>query len=126
MNVGHQEIDVHNPAGQKKSAGFTQKERDSFTKLLSQGFVDTFRHLYPKTQQFTFWSTITGGRKTGKGGRLDYFVTSKDLVKYVKDSQILKDVMGSDHCPIFLILDLDSPFVEERKTEATTPEKELS
>ncbi|CAI2370788.1 unnamed protein product [Moneuplotes crassus] len=117
MNVGHQEIDVHNPKGQSKSAGFTPQERDNFTKLLDRGFIDTFRYLHPKVQQFTFWSTITGARKTGKGGRLDYFVISKSLIENLEKAEILHKVMGSDHCPISVTFNLEKSGEEVKSKE---------
>uniref|UniRef100_V5IDJ2 DNA-(apurinic or apyrimidinic site) endonuclease n=2 Tax=Ixodes ricinus TaxID=34613 RepID=V5IDJ2_IXORI len=107
LNVAHQEIDIANPKGNKRNAGFTQEERDGFTTLLNSGFLDSFRHLYPKKEKaYTFWTYMMNARAKDVGWRLDYFVLSKSLEKNLSNSIILKDVMGSDHCPITLLLNL--------------------
>jgi exodeoxyribonuclease III len=97
LNVAHGDIDVHNPKGLKKCAGFTNQERESFGKFLDLGYIDTFRHFYPTEQKFSFWSAKTKAREADKGWRLDYFVTSKSMIDSVKDSEIHSDFMGSDH-----------------------------
>lgn len=107
MNVSHQEIDLANPKSNKKSAGFTQEERDGFTSLLSMGFVDSFRHFYPdKADAYTYWTYMKNSRAKNVGWRLDYFVVSERFMKHVKDNVIRSAVLGSDHCPIVLFLDL--------------------
>ena len=107
MNVSHQEIDLANPKTNKKNAGFTQEERDGFTKLLSSGFVDTFRHFYPElTGAYTFWSYMGNARSKNVGWRLDYFLVSQRFMKHVKDNVIRSTVMGSDHSPIVLFLNM--------------------
>ncbi|CAN7983360.1 unnamed protein product [Ixodes hexagonus] len=107
LNVAHQEIDIANPKSNKRNAGFTQEERDGFTTLLSNGFLDSFRHLYPeKEKAYTFWTYMMNARAKDVGWRLDYFVLSNSLEKNLSDSLILKDVMGSDHCPVALLLNL--------------------
>jgi AP endonuclease-1 len=107
MNVSHQEIDLTNPKPNKRNAGFTQEERDGFTKLLSLGFVDTFRHFYPElTGAYTFWSYMSNARAKNVGWRLDYFLVSQRFMKHVKDNVIRSTVLGSDHCPIVLFVDL--------------------
>ena len=107
MNVAHEEIDLANPKTNKKSAGFTQEERDGFTDLLKFGFVDSFRHFNPdKTGAYTFWSYMAKGRPKNVGWRLDYFVVSTRFMKHVKDNVIRSDILGSDHCPIVLFLNL--------------------
>ncbi|XP_073150761.1 DNA-(apurinic or apyrimidinic site) endonuclease, chloroplastic [Henckelia pumila] len=107
LNCAHQEIDIWNPAGNKRSAGFTDEERQSFqTNFLDKGFVDTFRNQHPGTVGYTYWGYKHGGRKTNKGWRLDYFLASESIANQVYDSYILPDVAGSDHCPIGLILKL--------------------
>ncbi|GAB2295574.1 hypothetical protein Dimus_029735 [Dionaea muscipula] len=107
LNCAHQEIDIYNPAGNRRSAGFTDEERQSFeANFLSQGFVDTFRKLHPGAIGYTYWGYRHGGRKTNKGWRLDYFIVSESIAEQVHDSYILPDVTGSDHCPIGLILKL--------------------
>ncbi|CAN0881819.1 DNA-(apurinic or apyrimidinic site) endonuclease, chloroplastic [Linum grandiflorum] len=107
LNCAHEEIDIFNPAGNKRSAGFTDEERQSFgTNFLEKGFVDTFRRQHPNTVGYTYWGYRHGGRKTNKGWRLDYFLVSESLADKVYDSYIVPDVTGSDHCPIGLILRL--------------------
>ena len=88
LNVAHQDIDVHNPKGLKKCAGFTPQERESFGKFLDKGFVDTFRHFHPDAQIFSFWSAKKKARENNKGWRLDYFVTSKNMIDSIQDSEI--------------------------------------
>lgn len=106
LNVAHQEIDLKNPKTNRKSAGFTDEERSKFSKLLEAGFVDTFRHLYPDTvDAYSWWSYRFKAREKNTGWRIDYFLVSKDYVERVKDAAILPDVLGSDHCPVQLILE---------------------
>uniref|UniRef100_A0A803P785 DNA-(apurinic or apyrimidinic site) endonuclease n=1 Tax=Cannabis sativa TaxID=3483 RepID=A0A803P785_CANSA len=107
LNCAHQEIDIYNPAGNKRSAGFTIEERESFEKnFLSKGFVDTFRKQHPGVVGYTYWGFRHGLRKTNKGWRLDYFLVSESIADQVHDSYIVPDVHGSDHCPIGLVLKL--------------------
>ncbi|XP_010525508.2 PREDICTED: uncharacterized protein LOC104803289 [Tarenaya hassleriana] len=107
LNCAHEEIDIYNPAGNKRSAGFTIEERKSFDEnFLDRGFVDTFRRQHPEVVGYTYWGYRHGGRKTNKGWRLDYFLVSESIADDVHDSYILPDVNGSDHCPIGLILKL--------------------
>ncbi|XP_071714209.1 DNA-(apurinic or apyrimidinic site) endonuclease, chloroplastic-like [Rutidosis leptorrhynchoides] len=107
LNCAHQKIDIHNPARNKRSAGFTIEERWSFEdNFLKKGFVDTFRKRHPNVVGYTFWGSGHGGVKTNKGWRLDYFLVSESIVDNVHDSYILPDVAGSDHCPIGLVLKL--------------------
>uniref|UniRef100_G3MT70 DNA repair nuclease/redox regulator APEX1 n=1 Tax=Amblyomma maculatum TaxID=34609 RepID=G3MT70_AMBMU len=107
MNVAHQEIDLANPKTNKKNAGFTQEERDGFTALLESGFVDSFRHLYPdKKGAYTFWTYMMNARAKNVGWRLDYFILSKALASNISDSLIHSQVMGSDHCPVILLLNI--------------------
>ncbi|KAL6540672.1 hypothetical protein OROMI_024555 [Orobanche minor] len=107
LNCAHQEIDIYNPAGNRRSAGFTDEERQSFqTNFLDRGFVDTFRKQHPDVVGYTYWGYRHGGRKTNKGWRLDYFLASESIAGQVYDSYILPDVAGSDHSPIGLILKL--------------------
>ncbi|GIY32063.1 DNA-(apurinic or apyrimidinic site) endonuclease [Caerostris darwini] len=105
LNVAHEEIDLANPKTNKKNAGFTKEEREGFSTLLSEGFVDTFRHLYPDSKgAYTFWTYMMNARAKNVGWRLDYFIVSKRFMESVCDSVIRKDVYGSDHCPITLFL----------------------
>lgn len=105
LNVAHSEIDLKNPKSNVRNAGFTKEERDNFSALLQSGngFCDTFRHFYPdKTDAYTFWTYMANARSKNVGWRLDYFVVSKRMLPCIEDSTIMKDVMGSDHCPICL------------------------
>lgn len=105
LNVAHQEIDLKNPKGNRKNAGFTTEEREGFTQLLSAGFVDSFRELYPEqANAYTFWTYMMNSRSKNVGWRLDYFVLSSKLVSALCDSKIRNSAMGSDHCPITLHL----------------------
>ncbi|KAL6336954.1 hypothetical protein AAG906_036268 [Vitis piasezkii] len=107
LNCAHQEIDIHDPAGNRKSAGFTDEERQSFEKnFLSKGFVDSFRKQHPGVVGYTYWGYRNGCRKSNKGWRLDYFLVSESIADKVHDSYILPDIGGSDHCPIGLVLKL--------------------
>ncbi|XP_068699129.1 exodeoxyribonuclease-like isoform X2 [Montipora foliosa] len=105
LNVAHKEIDLANPKGNTKTAGFTKEERQGFTELLEEGFVDSFRHFYPsKAKQYSFWSYMRNARAKNIGWRLDYFVVSERLMTKVSDSLIRQRVKGSDHCPVVLLL----------------------
>ncbi|XP_064404230.1 exodeoxyribonuclease-like isoform X2 [Halichondria panicea] len=103
LNVAHKEIDLKNPKTNTKTAGFTPEERQDFTELLEEGFVDTFRHLYPDlTGAYTYWSYRFNARAKNTGWRLDYFVVSERLLPHVTDVVIRKEVFGSDHCPLVI------------------------
>ena len=104
LNVAHNEIDLKNPDSNHESAGFSDQEREKFSKLLASGFKDTFRELYPDTVKYTWWSYRMRARERNAGWRIDYFVVSDRFMKKVKDSLIYNDIEGSDHCPIGLIL----------------------
>lgn len=104
LNVAHNEIDLKNPETNHESAGFSDQEREKFTKLLASGFKDTFRELYPDTVKYSWWSYRMKARERNAGWRIDYFVVSDRFMKKVKDSLIYNEIEGSDHCPIGLIL----------------------
>ncbi len=107
LNVAHQEIDLKNPKTNTKTAGFTKEERKCFDDLLSDGYFDSFRHLYPTTKDaYTFWSYMRNSRANNIGWRLDYFILSERLKEYLADNVIRSTVTGSDHCPIVLFLKL--------------------
>lgn len=106
LNVAHEEIDLKNPKSNRKSAGFSDEEREKFSRLLESGFKDTFRTLYPDRVEYTWWSYMFNARANNAGWRIDYFVVSDRLFPKVKDSRIRADVMGSDHCPVCLEIDL--------------------
>ncbi|ETI39336.1 exodeoxyribonuclease III [Phytophthora nicotianae P1569] len=104
LNVAHQEIDIHNPKGNHKSAGFTDEERESFGNILESGFVDTFRHLHPDKVEYSYFGYRHNMRAKNKGWRLDYFVVSEKLMPHVRSSYIRQSAVGSDHLPIGLEL----------------------
>ncbi len=105
LNVAHNEIDLARPNSNRKSAGFSDEERASFTELLGSGFVDTFRHFYPdKAEAYSWWSYRGGARQRNVGWRIDYFGVSPALIDRVEDARILPHVMGSDHCPVAIQL----------------------
>lgn len=106
LNVAHEEIDLKNPKTNHFSAGFSDEERGKFSELLSAGFTDTFRELYPEKVQYSWWSYMYHAREKNVGWRIDYFVVSQRLFKNVKDSFILTEIMGSDHCPVGLEIDV--------------------
>jgi exodeoxyribonuclease-3 len=102
LNVAHEEIDIKNPKANVANAGFTPEERSKFSRLLSAGFVDTFRAIYPEKVQYSWWSYRFNARANNAGWRIDYFVVSSRLMPSVKDSVIHNEIQGSDHCPIEL------------------------
>ncbi len=104
LNVAHEEIDIKNPKTNHMSAGFTDEERAKMSELLASGFVDTYRALYPDEVKYTWWSYMRAAREKNIGWRLDYFIVDEGLMPRVADSVIYTDVMGSDHCPIGLIM----------------------
>ena len=106
MNVAHEEIDLKNPKTNHKNAGFTDEERRKFTELLSKGFLDTFRTLHPEQVTYSWWSYRGQARKNNAGWRIDYFVTSQRLRPQLLGASIHTDILGSDHCPVELQLDI--------------------
>ena len=107
MNVAHKEIDLKNPGPNRGSAGFTDEEREKFTKLLDAGFTDTFRHLHPDlTGAYSWWSYRFKARQNNAGWRIDYFLVSDRVKDKIVTASILPEVMGSDHCPVMLEMEL--------------------
>jgi len=107
LNVAHQPIDLANPkSNYNKTAGYTQVEIDGISKLLSNGFADTFRTLHPDKVAYSWWSYRFNARGKNMGWRIDYFLVSQSIMPYVKDAFILPDVTGSDHCPVGIVIDL--------------------
>ena len=105
LNVAHKEIDLKNPKTNRKNAGFTDEEREKFTHLLSQGFIDTFRYFYPDTTDaYSWWSYRFRAREKNAGWRIDYFVVSERLAEKIEGATIHNQVFGSDHCPVELTL----------------------
>lgn len=105
LNVAHQPIDLKNPSSNRHNAGFTDEERNAFTRLLENGFTDSFRHLYPDvTGAYSWWSYMFNARAKNAGWRIDYFVVSSRLADQIHEAAIHADVMGSDHCPVELQL----------------------
>lgn len=104
MNVAHQEIDLKNPKTNRKNAGFTDEEREKMTQLLSNGFIDTFRTLYPEQVTYSWWSYRFRAREKNTGWRIDYFLISERLKDRLEDAKIHTEIMGSDHCPVEIML----------------------
>ena len=104
MNVAHQEIDLKNPKTNRKNAGFTDEEREKMTQLLSNGFIDTFRTLYPEQVTYSWWSYRFRAREKNTGWRIDYFLISERLKDRLEDAKIHTEIMGSDHCPVEITL----------------------
>lgn len=103
LNVAHQEIDLKNAKGNKGNSGFTEEERDKMTSLLSAGFTDSFRYLYPnQTDAYTWWSNMPKVRERNVGWRIDYFLVSTRLNPFIEQASVDADILGSDHCPVVL------------------------
>ena len=107
LNVAHKEIDLKNPSSNHHNAGFSDEERSCFSNLLSKGFTDSFRHLYPDvTGAYTWWSYMFNARQNNAGWRIDYFVVSDRIAEKITAATIYADILGSDHCPVGLEIDL--------------------
>lgn len=106
LNVAHKEIDIKNPKLNEKNAGYTIEERNAFTNLLNNGYIDIYRYLNPDIVKYTWWSYRFNARKNNAGWRIDYFVISNSLTKKVKNVELCNDIMGSDHCPIEIIIEI--------------------
>ncbi|MBS5414108.1 MAG: exodeoxyribonuclease III [Firmicutes bacterium] len=106
FNVAATELDLKNPKNNVKNAGFTPEEREKFKTLLDSGFTDSYRYLHPDTEKYSWWSYRFKARERNDGWRIDYFLTSDSIKDKIKDAEILTDVMGSDHCPIELDIDI--------------------
>ena len=103
LNVAHNEIDLKNPQSNRRSAGFTDEERNKMSLLLNDGYIDTFRYFYPdKTDEYSYWSYFAKSRERNAGWRIDYFIVSDDLKDNLVDAKIHQSIMGSDHCPVEL------------------------
>ena len=107
LNVAHKEIDLKNPKTNRRNAGFTDEERAKFTVLTEAGFIDTFRHFYPDLEgAYSWWSDRFSAIAKNAGWRIDYFLVSQCLKDKLQDAMIYKDIMGSDHCPVGLLISL--------------------
>ena len=107
LNVAHNEIDLKNPASNRKNPGFTDEERAKMTELLASGYVDSFRYLYPdKTGAYSWWSYRFNARKNNAGWRIDYYIVSDSIRDKIKAAEIHSEIMGSDHCPVELDIEL--------------------
>lgn len=104
LNVAHEEIDLKNPKANRRNAGFTDEERGKFTALLASGFTDTFRSLHPGEATYSWWSYRFHAREKNAGWRIDYFLTSDRLAPRIEEASIHTDILGSDHCPVELVL----------------------
>jgi len=118
LNVAHKEIDIENPTSNKKSPGFTKEEREDFTNFLATGWIDTYREQNPEQKKaYSFWSYRKQARQKDIGWRLDYFVVNKELYPFVHKSYIRKEVLGSDHCPIGLLLNKTIELIKPAENE---------
>lgn len=106
LNVAHHEIDLKNPQSNHKNAGFSDEERSAMTHLLSHGYIDTYRYFYPDQVEYSWWSYRFKSRERNAGWRIDYFIVSKRFIEHCRDAKIYTDVMGSDHCPVSLEVNL--------------------
>ena len=108
FNTAHNEIDLKNPGPNAKRSGFLRIERDRLDKIMENGYVDTFRHLYPDTVRYSWWSYRFNARKNNAGWRIDYFFVTRDILEkgWIKDAFIENDIFGSDHCPLGLVLEI--------------------
>lgn len=106
LNVAHNEIDLKNPKTNRRNAGFSDEERAKMTALLADGFIDTYRYLYPDKVEYSWWSYRFKAREKNAGWRIDYFIVSESLKERIQEAQIHTDVFGSDHCPVSLVIDL--------------------
>ena len=107
LNVAHKEIDLKNPKTNRRNAGFTDEEREKMTKLLEAGFTDTFRYLYPdKENEYSWWSYMGRAREKNVGWRIDYFIVSKQIENKIKEAKIYQEILGSDHCPVGLEIEI--------------------
>jgi len=107
FNIAHQEVDIHNPKGNKNSSGFLPEERDWFTKFLQLGYVDVFRYLHPSiTDVYSWWSFRANSRNNNKGWRIDYQIADASLISYLREAYIETEVILSDHAPVTAIYDL--------------------
>ena len=107
LNVAHKEIDLKNPKSNRGNAGFTDEEREKMTKLLDKGFTDTFRYLYPnKEDEYSWWSYMGRAREKNIGWRIDYFLVSNDIKDKIQEAKIHNKIMGSDHCPVELDIEI--------------------
>ena len=106
LNVAHEEIDLKNPKTNHQSAGFTDDERQKMTELLDAGFIDSYRFKYPEKIEYSWWSYMFHSREKNVGWRIDYFIVSDRIKDKIKDAKIHTEVLGSDHCPIELDIDI--------------------
>ena len=106
LNVAHKEIDLKNPKTNRRNAGFTDEEREQMTLLLDSGFIDTFRYFYPDAEgEYSWWSYRFKAREKNAGWRIDYFIVSRSLEPRLKSAAIHQEIMGSDHCPVELVIE---------------------
>ncbi len=106
LNVAHEEIDLKNPKTNRRNAGFTDEEREQMTLLLDSGFIDTFRYFYPEAEgEYSWWSYRFKAREKNAGWRIDYFIVSRSLEPRLKSAAIHQEIMGSDHCPVELVIE---------------------
>jgi exodeoxyribonuclease-3 len=122
LNVAHKEIDLKNSKSNKKNSGFTDEERGKMTELLQAGFIDSFRYFYPdKEETYTWWSYMRNVRERNIGWRIDYFIVSESLKNVLQDSQIHSNILGSDHCPVVLEVEMTADFFGEMQCGGPCP-----
>ena len=106
LNVAHKEIDLKNPKANEHNPGYTIEERTAFSNLLDNGFVDSYRYLYPDTIKYSWWSYRFNARANNAGWRIDYFIVSERIKELINDAKIHNDIYGSDHCPVELDINI--------------------
>ncbi|WP_440258350.1 exodeoxyribonuclease III, partial [Catenibacterium faecis] len=106
LNVAHEEIDIKNPKTNRRNAGFTDEEREKMTQLLNEGFTDSFRYLHPEEVTYSWWSYRFKAREKNAGWRIDYFLVSDSIKDKITEAKIHTDIMGSDHCPVEVDLNI--------------------
>lgn len=106
LNCAHNEIDLHNPKGKKKTPGFSTEERAEFQHMIASGFVDSFRHVHPTEKKYTYWSNFANSRERNVGWRIDYVLVSQGVKDKIQEADCLTDYHGSDHCPVMITIDL--------------------
>jgi exodeoxyribonuclease-3 len=104
-NIANHEIDLHNPKSNKNTSGFLLPEREWLTKLFNNGFVDTFRHLHPQKQEYSWWTSRTNAREQNKGWRIDYWAATTNIAPYISSARMANEAIHSDHCPIVIEVD---------------------
>jgi len=106
FNTAHKEIDLKNPTSNKKNTGFLPEEREWIDRYIENGFIDAYRQIYPEEEKYTWWTYRFGARSRNVGWRLDYYLVTEKIFKITEDVVIHSEILGSDHCPVSIILDI--------------------